>query len=154
MHIMGVGGAGMSALARVLHESGCSVSGCDVAKSSALSDLESSGVTVSVGHHRDHVRAADVLIYSPAVDPRHDEIREARDVGVTVLDRVAVMGELSRRYVMVGIAGTHGKTTTSCMLAHIYAAAGREPSWLIRGRRARTRPGGSFSRAARTHHRS
>jgi UDP-N-acetylmuramate--alanine ligase len=131
VHIMGVGGAGMSALARVLLQHGCVVSGCDAGDSATLDALASEGVRIFVGHDAQHIDNVDVVTASPAIARDSAELVAATERQLTILTRAQVMSELGQLAAVVGVAGTHGKTTTSSMLVHIWAAAGHDPSWLL-----------------------
>ena len=131
IHVIGVGGAGMSALALVFARMGHSVSGSDLRESPVLAKLRRAGVTVSIGHDRDHLGDARVVTASPAVSELNPELSGARDRGITVVKRSEMMGAISRLRRTVAVAGTHGKTTTSSMLSLILLEAGVEPSFLI-----------------------
>jgi UDP-N-acetylmuramate--alanine ligase len=107
------------------------VSGCDQRGSGTLEELSALGVLTYVGHSPSHVRDVDVLTGSPAISSSHAEIVAAKDAQLTVLSRSEVMAQLSRDSELVGVAGTHGKTTTTSMAVHIWSAAQRDPSWLV-----------------------
>lgn len=121
----------MSALAQLLTERGCSVSGCDAHESTALDRLSALGVRTSIGHGDEHVRDVDVVTASPAVPAHASELAAARERGVRVVSRAEVLAALALVAPMVGFAGTHGKTTTTSMAAHVWTAARRDPSWLL-----------------------
>ena len=131
VHIVGVGGAGMSALAVVLRGYGCVVSGCDVGNAHVLTQLRALGVDVLEGHDPAHVRSADVVLWSPAVLEDHPELVAAREAGITMWARPRVLGELSSLARVIGVTGTHGKTTATSMLVNIMASAGRDDSRLV-----------------------
>lgn len=128
---MGAGGAGMSALARLLAERGCVVTACDASPSATLAALGDAQIETFVGHDPRHVIGVDVLTASPAVPADHPELREAPGRGARVLSRAEALAALGEAAPLVGFAGTHGKTTTASMAAHVWTAAGRDPSWLI-----------------------
>ena len=130
IHIIGIGGAGMSALARLLHERGCVVSGCDQYDSGALRDVALAGIEVHVGHDAHHVAAADLVTASPAIDASLDELRAAHAASRVILSRADVMKNLGDIAPLVGFAGTHGKTTSTSMAVHVWRAAAADPSWL------------------------
>jgi len=132
VHIMGCAGAGMSALAQLLHERGLVVTGCDLRDGDVAAQLRASGVDVAIGHSAAHIDT-DVayLTASPAVPAEHEEVRAALAAGVSVLRRPDVLGALGEAASVVGVAGTHGKTTTTSMLAAIFHAAGRDPGRLL-----------------------
>jgi len=130
VHVVGVGGAGMSGLARLLVESGAVVSGSDLQDSVTLEALRELGVTVFVGHDGSNVRA-DVVSWSPAVRDDNVELVAARDAGATMLSRAQVLAELARARPLVGLTGTHGKTTATSMLVQVMAAEGRDVGRLL-----------------------
>ena len=134
VHFMGVGGAGMYPLAELLLRSGGLVSGCDVKDSRELRDLRALGGTVSVGHDPDHASGASALVVTAAVPSDHAELVAARDAGIPVLKRSEALGAWVHAGTVVGIAGTHGKTTTTAMATEILAAAGKDPTGLVGGR--------------------
>ena len=131
VHIVGVAGAGMSALAVVLAGLACEVSGCDEGNVDLLGELAHRGIRTFPGHDVAHVEHADVVMWSPAVSNDHVELASARRRGATMLPRPRVMAELARRQRLVGLAGTHGKTTATSMLVHIMRAARRDDARLV-----------------------
>jgi UDP-N-acetylmuramate--alanine ligase len=131
VHVVGVGGAGMSALAALLQGAGCRVSGCDVANVAVLEELRERGVEVSFHHGVEHVADVDVVLWSPAVAEDHPELRAARDASRVMVARPDVLAKLASDTRLVGITGTHGKTTATSMLVCIMAAAGRDDSRLL-----------------------
>ena len=131
VHVVGVGGAGMSAIATVLAAMGHSVTGSDVKASAALDRLRSQGVTVFVGHDPQQVGSADIVTASPAVAADNVELAEARRRGVTVASRSEILGEIASLRRCIAVAGTHGKTTTASMLSLVLVRTGLEPSFLI-----------------------
>ncbi|MPY95226.1 MAG: UDP-N-acetylmuramate--L-alanine ligase, partial [Acidimicrobiia bacterium] len=134
VHVVGIGGAGMSAIASVLAAMGHEVSGSDLKASPGLERLAAQGVAVAVGHSAENVPAgADVLAVSTAVPERNPEVRAARERGVPVARRSEVLAAICGTRRALAVAGTHGKTTTSSMLALILVEAGLRPSFLIGG---------------------
>ncbi len=131
IHIIGIGGAGMSGLAQVLHAMGHRVTGSDLTASAVTRRLEALGITVAIGHDAANLGLVDLVTASPAVGPDNPELMAARDAGVAVAHRSAVLAAISRMRPTIAIAGTHGKTTTSSMVALILIAAGMDPSYLI-----------------------
>ena len=131
IHIIGVGGSGMSALARLLHERGHEVSGSDVRVTPMTEQLATTGVTIFIGHEASSVHGADLVTFSPSVRPDNVEIEEARRLGISVARRGEVLGDLVSTRRTFGVSGTHGKTTTSSMLASIALEAVEDPSYLI-----------------------
>jgi UDP-N-acetylmuramate--alanine ligase len=131
VHIVGVGGAGMSGLARLLLERGCVVSGSDATSSRTLEELAASGVHVSAGHSVANLPEVDVVTWSPAVASDNVEVRGALERGATPLTRAEVLADLVEAQSTIGLTGTHGKTTATSMMAHVFAAARRDPSRLV-----------------------
>ncbi len=131
VHIVGVGGAGMSALAVLLTGMGCQVSGCDATSGPVLAELVQRGVGAAARHDASHVHDVDVVLWSPAVREDNEELVAARERGLVMMSRPRVLGELSSRSRVVGVTGTHGKTTATSMLVHIMRAAGRDDSRLV-----------------------
>ena len=131
VHIVGIGGAGMSALALLLSEMGHEVSGSDLHASPNIARLRSEGVRVFLGHDGEHVRGAEWVTASPAVPQSNPELVASESRGIPFYGRPAVMGALTRRARTLAVAGTHGKTTTSTMLALIALEADPHASFLI-----------------------
>lgn len=132
-HIVGVGGPGMSALALVLAEMGHAVSGSDLREVPVLDRLRSAGVMVHIGHDRRLVEGCDAVTYSTAIPERNSEVVASRQLGIPTLHRAGMLASICARAKSVGVAGTHGKTTTSSMLMLVLAAAGMRPSFVIGG---------------------
>jgi UDP-N-acetylmuramate--alanine ligase len=134
VHIVGVGGAGMSAIATVLARMGHTVSGSDLRDSAALERLGLVGVTTHVGHAAEHLPARlDAVVVSTAIPEQNPEVVAARERGVAVLRRADALRAIVATRTTIAVAGSHGKTTTSSMLALILRAAGWHPSFLIGG---------------------
>ncbi len=133
IHFMGIAGAGMSALALVARRRGVEVSGCDIEFRDA-DDLKRSGAVLRAGHGPEHVAGARALVHTAAVPSNHEELETARSAGIPVLKRAAALGELVRGSTVVGIAGTHGKTTTTVMTTEALVAGGLDPTGLSGGR--------------------
>ena len=133
VHLVGVGGAGMSAVAALLAARGLVVSGSDAADGPALPGLRAAGVDVHVGHDAAHVAGVDTLVVSSAIRPTNPELVAARAAGVRVLHRSRALAALMADRDAVAVAGAHGKTTTSAMLATGLLAAGADPSFAIGG---------------------
>ncbi|MGA1406662.1 MAG: UDP-N-acetylmuramate--L-alanine ligase [Ilumatobacteraceae bacterium] len=131
VHVVGVGGPGMSALAIALHEAGHVVSGSDLVDSEVVADLRDRGVRINIGHDVGVVSGVDVVTYSTAIPATNVELVAARRNGVSVVTRAAMLAALCSEKSSVAVAGTHGKTTTSGMLATILRDAGSEPSYVI-----------------------
>jgi UDP-N-acetylmuramate--alanine ligase len=130
-HIVGIGGAGMSAIAHVLLDQGNTVSGSDMQRNSLTAALERRGAVVHQGHDFAHVTGADVLLVTSAVKAAHPEIIAARERAIPVLKRADLWREWSRQRQVVAVAGTHGKTTTTAMIALILLRAGLNPGFLV-----------------------
>ncbi|MGH9301487.1 MAG: UDP-N-acetylmuramate--L-alanine ligase [Acidimicrobiales bacterium] len=133
VHVVGVGGAGMSAIATVLAGMGHVVSGSDLRASAALDRLRAAGVRVTVGHQAENVVDAEFVAISTAVPPSNPEVRWALDHGVEVFSRADVLAGLAAEPRLLAVAGTHGKTTTSSMLSLVMVEAGLHPSFIIGG---------------------
>ncbi len=131
VHVVGVGGAGMSGLARLLVEAGAVVSGSDLADSAVLEALRAVGVTVAIGHQGVNVTHADVVVWSPAVATDNVELVAAREGEARLVSRADVLAELARARPVIGLTGTHGKTTATSMMVHVLAAAGRDAGRLL-----------------------
>ena len=132
VHFVGIAGAGMSALAELFVRRGVTVTGCD-ANPSGVDDLRRLGIVVGP-HDPAHVEGARALVVTSAMPKEHPELRRARECGVPVIRRAEALGEVTRGRELVGIAGTHGKTTTTVMTTQALAAAGRDPTALVGGR--------------------
>ena len=133
IHVVGAGGSGMSAIASVLAAMGVTVTGSDLKESAALRRLEAVGVATQVGHRAENVGAVDAVAISTAVPPSNPEVTEAQRRGIPVIRRAEVLAAICRQRSTIAVAGTHGKTTTSSMLAMILVEAGMHPSFLVGG---------------------
>lgn len=133
VHLVGIGGIGLSAIARVLHGRGFSVSGSDQHSTELTRALTSEGIVIYAGHHAEWVSDSDLVVLSSAVPPDNPEAREARRRGVTVVKREQILGELTAGTITIAVAGTHGKTTTSAMIAWILTEAGVDPTFIVGG---------------------
>lgn len=132
-HVVGVGGPGMSAIAIVLAEMRHLVSGSDLRELPVLARLEVAGVTVNVGHDRAVVHGVDAVTVSTAVPEHNIELDEARQRGIPVLRRAGMLASICAQARSLGVAGTHGKTTTTSMLAMVLSEAGWQPSFVVGG---------------------
>lgn len=145
VHFMGIGGAGMSALALVARRRGVAVSGCDPDPSGAQ-DVAALGATVLSGHDPAHLDGVRAVIVTAAVSPDHPELARAHQLGIPVVPRKQALAELVAHGQVVGISGTHGKSTTTVMTTEALAAAGLDPTGLAGGRVSdwggNARPGG------------
>ena len=133
-HLVGIGGVSMCALGQVLHGMGMVVSGSDQQRSETTDRLERSGISVAIGHDPANIAGADLVIRTAAVHDDNPEIAAARAAGIPVFERAQSWGELMKKYPnAVCVAGTHGKTTTSSMVTHIFLEAGCDPTVMIGG---------------------
>jgi UDP-N-acetylmuramate--alanine ligase len=130
-HIVGIGGPGMSAIGRLLVEMGHSVSGSDLHESEVIDDLRHRGAEISIGHQESAVHGADVVTYSTAIPSTNVELEEARRIGLEIRHRSGMLASLCAATSAVGVAGTHGKTTTTALIAAMTAAGGLRPSSII-----------------------
>lgn len=130
-HIMGVGGAGMSGIARIMVARGIEVSGCDAKDSRRMSALRALGVDAHVGHDAVHLEGVDTLILSTAIPAAHPEVQSARAAGIQVMTRAEALAMLMDGYAGVAVAGTHGKTTTTSMITVILQHCGVDPTFVI-----------------------
>ena len=133
IHLIGIGGTGLSAIARVLLERGCMVSGSDRSPSSLAQDLAAAGARVFTGHQAGNVSGADLVVRSSAVSDDNVEVQAAQAAGIPVLKRAQFLGHLLEKHQVIAVAGTHGKTTTTAMIAWILTRLRLDPSYIIGG---------------------
>ncbi len=134
IHFVGVGGSGMSGIAEVLAHLGYTVSGSDIAASATTRRLEAEGVKVMIGHAAEHAAGAEAVVVSTAVKEDNPEVVAARERKIPVVPRAQMLAELMRLKRGIAIAGTHGKTTTTSLVASILAEGGIDPTFVIGGR--------------------
>ncbi len=134
VHFVGIGGAGMSGIAEVLVTQGYAVSGSDLAASAATRRLETAGARVSIGHAAQNIADADAVVVSTAVAADNPEVTAARERGIPVVPRALMLAELMRLKQGIAVAGTHGKTTTTSLVASVLAEGGLDPTFVIGGR--------------------
>ncbi|MBS0001577.1 MAG: UDP-N-acetylmuramate--L-alanine ligase [Thioalkalivibrio sp.] len=134
IHCVGIGGSGMGGIAEVLHQLGYRVSGSDLQDSAVTRRLASLGIPVLPTHAADHVADADVLVVSSAIDPTNPEVAAARARGIPIVRRAEMLAELMRFRFGIAVAGTHGKTTTTSLIASILGEGGLDPTFVIGGR--------------------
>lgn len=133
IHIVGIGGSGMSAIARVLLLRGFKISGSDRAANSLTDALKADGATIFIGHDAANVDGADMVLTTSAVKPDHVEIVAAREKHIPVYKRNEIMAALMEGQRVIAAAGTHGKTTTTSMIIHLLRECGKDPSYIVGG---------------------
>ena len=133
IHFVGVGGSGMSGIAEVLVNLKYRVSGSDIAESLVTQRLRKAGIEVVIGHHVDNIQDCDVVVVSSAIDPSNPEVSGAIEMGVPVIPRAEMLGELMRFQTGIAVAGTHGKTTTTSLVAAILIAGEFDPTFVVGG---------------------
>ena len=134
IHFVGVGGSGMSGIAEVLNNLGYTISGSDLSDSATLKRLATLGIQTFVGHATAHVAGADAVVTSTAVHADNPEVVRAREMHIPIVPRALMLAELMRLKQGIAIAGTHGKTTTTSLVASVLAEAGLDPTFVIGGR--------------------
>ncbi len=134
IHFIGIGGSGMSGIAEVLVNLGFNVTGSDLASNSVTARLKAAGATVYQGHQKENLTDADVVVVSSAVNEANPEVQEARARKIPVVPRALMLAELMRFRQGIAVAGTHGKTTTTSLIASILAEAGMDPTYVIGGK--------------------
>lgn len=134
IHFVGIGGAGMSGIAEVLSNQGYEVAGSDIKQSPVTQRLQDMGVEVFIGHRAENARGADVVVVSSAVDETNPEVAVAREHRVPVVPRAEMLAEIMRYRHGIAVAGTHGKTTTTSLIASILGEAGMDPTFVIGGK--------------------
>ena len=133
IHFVGIGGSGMSGIAEVLAGLNYQVSGSDIAENSSIDRLRGLGISVAIGHKASHVAGADVLVVSSAINQSNPEVKAARELRIPIVPRAEMLAELMRYRFSVAVAGTHGKTTTTSLIASLMAEAGLDPTFVIGG---------------------
>ena len=133
VHFVGIGGAGMCGIAEVMHNLGYEVSGSDLRENAVTRRLAGLGVKVLIGHAAANVTACDVVVVSTAIDAENPELVAAREQRIPVVPRAEMLAELMRFRYGIGVAGTHGKTTTTSLTASVLAEGGLDPTFVIGG---------------------
>lgn len=133
IHFIGIGGAGMSGIAEVLLNQKYQISGSDIRESSTTVRLQAMGADIFIGHKKENVRQADVVVNSTAINEANPEIIEAREKRIPIVRRAEMLAELMRYRHGIAVAGTHGKTTTTSLVASILAAGDKDPTFVIGG---------------------
>ncbi len=134
IHFVGIGGVGMSGIAEVLHNLGYKISGSDIAKNKVTEHLVDLGIKVLIGHAAEHVGESDAVVVSSAIDLENPEIAFARENRIPVIPRAEMLAELMRFRYGIAVAGTHGKTTTTSLVASLLAEGDLDPTYVIGGR--------------------
>lgn len=134
VHFVGIGGSGMSGIAEVMLSLGYAVQGSDLNRNKQTKRLEKQGATIFIGHAADNIRDADAVVVSSAVDETNPEVAAARDQLMPVVSRAEMLAELMRFRYSIAVAGTHGKTTTTSLVASVLAEGGLDPTFVIGGR--------------------
>src|SRR5579871_2464330 len=133
IHLVGIGGIGMSGIARVLIASGFTVTGSDIANGSEIASLRELGARIFIGHHQDHLGDADVLVYSSAVAQDNPELKAALEQGIPIIARAVMLAELMRLRCGIAVSGAHGKTTTTSLIGTLMHKVGLDPTIVIGG---------------------
>jgi UDP-N-acetylmuramate--alanine ligase len=133
LHFIGIGGIGMSGIAEVLLDLGYNVSGSDLSSSSVTDNLAKKGCEIHIGHHEKNIEGATLLIYSSAIDPKNPEVVRARELGLPLIRRAEMLAELMRLKFGIAVAGSHGKTTTTSLIATIFHEAHQDATHIVGG---------------------
>jgi UDP-N-acetylmuramate--alanine ligase len=133
VHLIGIGGSGLSAIARLLKESGYTVTGSDRVLTAFAEDLQAIGVTIYIGHHPRNIQGADWIVRSSAIPDDNIEVIAAKHANIPVYKRADFLGKLMAEKTGIAVAGTHGKTTTTAMIAFLLTELGRDPSFIVGG---------------------
>ncbi len=131
IHLVGIGGIGVSGLARILADRGYTVTGSDISDGPVLDDLRGLGVSISIGHDETNVHGADLVVTTAAAKESNPELAEARRLNIPVIKRAKLLGELASQRICIAVAGSHGKSTTSGMMTVALRAIGRQPSFAV-----------------------
>ncbi len=134
IHFIGIGGAGMSGIAEVFHNLGYQISGSDISESAMVRHLRGLDIAIAIGHHTDNVADAHVVVVSTAIDEDNPEVEHARELRIPVVRRAEMLAELMRFRRGIAVAGTHGKTTTTSLVASVLAGGDIDPTYVIGGK--------------------
>ncbi len=133
VHMVGIGGSGMSGIAEILHNMGFVVTGSDIQESENVRRLRGLGIKIKIGHSPENVHSAQVVVVSSAIRDDNVEVLRARSLGIPVIARAEVLAQLMRMKYSIAVAGTHGKTTTTSMIGFVLASAGYDPTIVVGG---------------------
>lgn len=133
IHFIGIGGIGMSSIAAIMRGMGYMISGSDMKGSKIIDNLNEMGININIGHRRENVNDADIVVYSSAVKEDNIEMTEAKSLKIPVIPRAEMLAELMRLKYSIAVSGTHGKTTTTSMVAKILHSAGLDPTMIVGG---------------------
>jgi len=133
IHFIGIGGAGMSGIAKVLLEMGYKVSGSDLKDSRYTKSLQEQGAVISIGHNQDNIENPDIVVVSSAIPESNQELQRARDMNIKVIRRAEMLSSLGENLRSIAVAGTHGKTTTTSMISLTFEKSKLDPTFLIGG---------------------
>ncbi len=134
IHFVGIGGAGMIGIARLLLKKGYKVSGSDINDTYELKKIKKEGAKVFIGHDKTNIKRANLIVVSTAIDNKNPEILEGIKNGITIIPRAEMLGSIMRGYESIAIAGSHGKTTTTSMIAKIFNTAQLSPTYVVGGK--------------------
>ena len=146
IHFVGIGGSGMSGIAEVLLTLGYKVSGSDLKESHVTQRLKKLGARIAIGHEASNIEGAQVVVTSTAVAPVNPEVLAARELGIPVIPRIEMLAEIARLKYTIAVAGTHGKTTTTSMVAEVLQAGGLDPTVIVGGRLKRLDSGAKLGK--------
>jgi UDP-N-acetylmuramate--alanine ligase len=133
LHFIGIGGIGMSGIAEVLLDLGYTVSGSDLNSSAVTENLKNKGAVIHVGHMAENVEGSTIIVYSSAIDPKNPEVIRARELEIPMIRRAEMLAELMRLKFGIAVAGSHGKTTTTSLIATIFQEARLDATYIIGG---------------------
>ena len=134
IHFVGIGGIGMSGIAEVLKNMGYKITGSDIKESETVKRLKKLGIKVFIGHSKENIDETDVVVFSSAVKPDNPEIVKAKSLGIPVIPRAEMLAELCRLKYSILVAGAHGKTTTTSLIATVLSDAGFDPTVVVGGK--------------------
>ena len=134
IHLIGIGGAGMSGIAEILHNQDYSVSGSDLEDTNVTKRLKNLGIKIFKGHKENNVLKKDLIVISSAISKKNVELKKAISMGIPVIPRAEMLANLMMLKNSIAVAGSHGKTTVTCIMAHIFTEAGLDPTYIIGGK--------------------